>query len=99
TDAGDAIAAGIVRQQAHEIALLATTSIRRIDALDGTIDVVLGGGMITSRHPALLEPVLAGIRSLAPHAVVTIVDDAPIVGSALLGLEHLDAFAGTHGTA
>lgn len=97
-DAGDEIAAGVIRRQADEIALLATTSIRRIDALDEPVDVVLGGGMITSRHPALIAPLLAGIGDVAPLAVVTIVDDAPIVGSALLGLEHLDAYVGTRGS-
>ena len=96
---GDAIAADIVRHQADEIALLATTTIRRIDAQGDAIDVVLGGGMITSRNPALLEPVTAGITASAPRARITIVDDAPIVGSALLGLEHLDAATGTRGSA
>ena len=98
-DAGDAVAAGIVQRQAEEIALLATTTIRRIDALDAPIDIVLGGGMLTSRHPALIEPVLEGIGAVAPGAVVSIVTDAPIVGSALLGLEHLDALVGRHGSA
>jgi N-acetylglucosamine kinase-like BadF-type ATPase len=97
-DAGDAVAAEIVQRQAEEIALLATTTLRRIHALDEPVDVVLGGGMLTSRHPALLEPVLAGIAAAAPRAVVSVVDDAPIVGSALLGLEHLDAHTGERGS-
>lgn len=97
-DAGDAVAAGIVQRQAEEIALLATTTIRRMDALDTPIDIVLGGGMLTSRHPALIEPVLDGIGAVAPGAVVSIVTDAPIVGSALLGLEHLDALVGRRGS-
>ncbi len=95
---GDEIAAGVVHRQAEEIALLAITTIRRIEATTEPVDVVLGGGIITSRHPALLEPMLAAIAAAAPHAVVSIVDDAPIVGSALLGLEHLDAHTGTSGS-
>lgn len=98
-DAGDTVASDVVQRQAEEIALLATTTIRRIDALDAPIDVVLGGGMITSRHPALIDPVLERIGAVAPAAVVSIVTDAPIVGSALLGLEHLDALAGRPGSA
>jgi hypothetical protein len=42
--------------------------------------------------------VLAGIAAAAPRAVVSVVDDAPIVGSALLGLEHLDAHTGERGS-
>jgi len=96
-DAGDAAAASVVQRQAEEIALFATTTIRRIGAAHEAVDVVLGGGMITSRHPTLLDPVYAGIAAAAPHAVVRIVDDAPIVGSALLGLEVLDAATGASG--
>ena len=98
-DAGDSVAAGVVQRQAEEIALLATTTIRRIDALDAPVDIVLGGGMLTSRHPALIEPVLERIGAVAPRAVVSIVTDAPIIGSALLGLEHLDALVGRRGSA
>lgn len=98
-DAGDSIAAGVVQRQAEEIALLATTTIRRIGALDTPIDVVLGGGMLTSRHPALIQPVFERIGAVAPGAVVSIVTDAPIVGSALLGLEHVDALVGRRGSA
>lgn len=97
-DAGDSVAAEVVQRQAEEIALLATTTIRRLDALDAPIDVVLGGGMLTSRHPALIGPVLEGISAVAPLAVVSIVTDAPIIGSALLGLEHLDALVGRRGS-
>jgi hypothetical protein len=43
--------------------------------------------------------VFEGIGAVAPGAVVSIVTDAPIVGSALLGLEHLDALVGRHGSA
>ena len=46
--------------------------------------------MLTSRHPALLGPVLEAIATAAPHAAVEIVDAEPVLGSALLGLDHLD---------
>ena len=54
-----------------------TTTLRRLDALDAPIDVVLGGGMLTSRHPALLEPVIERIAAAAPRAAVAIVDADP----------------------
>lgn len=96
-DRGDGIAAELIRRQADEVALLATTTIRRIDALAVPVEVVLGGGILTTRHPLLLDPVLAGIAEAAPFARVSILDDAPIVGSALLGLDRLDESTGTAG--
>jgi hypothetical protein len=42
--------------------------------------------------------VLEGIGAVAPAAVVSIVTDAPIIGSALLGLEHLDELVGRRGS-
>lgn len=98
-DAGDTIAELIARQQADEIGLLVTTTLRRLDLRAEQVDIVLGGGMLTSRHPALLGPVLEAIRLAAPHAAVTIVDAEPVLGSALLGLEHLDALTGRTGDA
>lgn len=92
---GDAIARDLLAQQADEIALLAITTLRRIDALDTPVDVILGGGMITSRHPGIIEPVTAAILAAAPRAGIRIVDAAPITGSALLGLEELDRVTGS----
>ena len=96
-DAGDAIAEAIARQQADEISLLVTTTLTRLDLGDEPVDVVLGGGMLTSRHPALLGPVIAAIATAAPRASVEIVDAEPVLGSALLGLDHLDALTGRPG--
>ncbi len=98
-DLGDEVAITLMRRQAAELALLATTTLRRIDALDEAIDVVLGGGILTTRHPLLLEPIYASIAAAAPRAVVSIVDDAPILGSALLGLDRLDESTGIRGDA
>lgn len=98
-DAGDTVAGLIVRRQADEIGLLVTTTLRRLDLRAEPVDIVLGGGMLTSRHPALLGPVLEAIRLAAPHAAVTIVDAEPVLGSALLGLEHLDGLTGRKGDA
>ena len=96
---GDPVALSIVRQQADEIVLLAVTTLRRLSLLDAPATVILGGGMLTSHHPALLDPVLAGIRAAAPQAVIEIVDAEPVLGSALLGLEHLDEITGRPGDA
>lgn len=95
--AGDPLALTLVQQQADEIVLLAVTTLRRLSLLDAAATVILGGGMLTSHHRPLLDPVIAGIRAAAPRAVIEIVDAEPVLGSALLGLEHLDALTGRAG--
>ena len=79
----------VVARQAEEIALLVTTSLRRLGLTDGQPEVVLGGGMLTSGESLLVDPVIDAILAVAPGAQITIVSDAPIYGSALLGLEAL----------
>lgn len=96
---GDEAAISLVRHQGEEIGLLAVTTLRRLDALDLPLDVVLGGGMLTSGNPVLLDPVMEAITTAAPKARIRIIDAAPIIGSALLGLEELDKLSGAHGSA
>lgn len=90
-DAGDPIACGLVERQAEEIAVLALVALERLDLLDAPADVVLGGGVLAARQPMLLAGVNARIAARAPHAVPKIVTTPPVVGAALLGLDHLAA--------
>ena len=94
--AGDAIARAIVRRQAQEVALLVTNALERLQLTEGTPDVVLGGGMLTSGEPLLLTGVIDTILATAPGARITIAADEPVLGSALLGL---DALVGPNATA
>lgn len=88
---GDEIARRLLQRQAEEIVTMAAVCARRLGlALDG-LPVVLGGGMIRSREPGLLDPVLAGIARELPGAGPRIVTDAPIVGAALEALARAGA--------
>jgi N-acetylglucosamine kinase-like BadF-type ATPase len=91
SDAGDAVARGLVRRQAEEIAVMALTAMRRLglDAL--RTPVVLGGGLLTARNPLLTSEVTERIAAAAAHAAVTIVAVPPVAGAALLGLDHVGA--------
>ena len=53
-EAGDDVAADIVRRQAREIVALVVAAIRRLDVVGEPIDVVLGGGVLTAGHPLLM---------------------------------------------
>jgi len=95
--AGDPLAREVVLRQADEVALIAIAALRRLDLLDEPVPVVLGGGVLRSGDRALLDRVHERILAVAPLAELSIVDDAPVLGSALLGLEHLDRAVGTTG--
>jgi N-acetylglucosamine kinase-like BadF-type ATPase len=87
--AGDEVALSVVRRQADEVIAFAMAALTRLDLLGTDTEIVLGGGVLAAREPVLLDPILAALASSAPHTRVTIPRITPIVGSVLLGLEHL----------
>jgi N-acetylglucosamine kinase-like BadF-type ATPase len=86
---GDAVALGIVEALGDEIAAFATAAIRRTGAVRREVDVVLAGGLVRSRDPRLMARVEAGVRAVAKHARIVVLDRPPVLGSALLGLDRL----------
>jgi N-acetylglucosamine kinase-like BadF-type ATPase len=93
---GDAIARGIVQHQAEEVVSMAVVAMRRLDLLDEPTPVVLGGGVLTAGHPLLMETVIRLFASAAPKAIPRVVDVPPVVGAALLGLDHTGAAPAAH---
>ena len=89
--AGDTVALGIVQQQAEEIVAMAASALRRLDLLGERVTVVLGGGVLTGGHSVLLERVSRLLTEVAPKAIPRVVDVPPVVGAALLGLDHTAA--------
>jgi N-acetylglucosamine kinase-like BadF-type ATPase len=86
-EAGDAVARSVVDLQVDEVVALATIAARRLGLLDQEFEVVLGGGVLTARHPQLHEGVLAGIGRAAPAATVRVLADPPVAGAALLAMD------------
>jgi N-acetylglucosamine kinase-like BadF-type ATPase len=93
---GDPVASGVISHLATEIVALATVAARRLNLLDSTFVVVLGGGVLRAGHPQLVRGVTEGIHAVAPKAEVTVVAAPPVVGAALHALDALGADAGTH---
>jgi N-acetylglucosamine kinase-like BadF-type ATPase len=87
--AGDPLAQKVVRRQADEVVALARVAAQRLDLLAAPHAVVLGGGVLAARHPQLHGAVLEGIAAVAPQASVTVADEPPVVGAALLALDEL----------
>ncbi|WP_285725588.1 N-acetylglucosamine kinase [Psychromicrobium xiongbiense] len=90
-ESGDPIAASVVDRQAEEIATMAVTSLRRLDLLDRSVPVVLGGSVLAASHPGLIGGIERALAGRAPLAHIELVTAPPILGAGLLALEHVGA--------
>ncbi|MEU6240786.1 BadF/BadG/BcrA/BcrD ATPase family protein [Streptomyces sp. NPDC047024] len=88
---GDAVARSLVERLAEEVAVMATVALTRLDLLAEPAPVVLGGSVLTAGHAVLDDAVREQLDSRAPHADPRPIRAAPILGAALLALDHLDA--------
>jgi N-acetylglucosamine kinase-like BadF-type ATPase len=89
--AGDEVARGIVDHLAEEISILALTAMRRLRLTALATPVILGGGVITARDRHLLAGITERIAAGAPGAGLRVIDVPPVVGAALLALDHIKA--------
>jgi N-acetylglucosamine kinase-like BadF-type ATPase len=90
-DQGDQVARMVVKRLAEEIAVMAVTAMTRLDLLSMATPVVLGGGVVTTRNALLMDGITARLAEAAPRAQVRVIDVPPVVGAALLGLDHVQA--------
>jgi N-acetylglucosamine kinase-like BadF-type ATPase len=88
---GDEVARTIVDRQAEEIVRMAVSCIERLELQDVAVPVVLGGGVIRSGSEQLLAGITGWLDDLAPLAQMRVTYSRPIVGAALLALEHAGA--------
>jgi N-acetylglucosamine kinase-like BadF-type ATPase len=89
-DEGDQVAHSILARQADEICVMATAAMRRIGMPSSGTPVVLGGGVLESRNPLLLDLVMTRFAGQAPGALARVVDVPPVAGAALLGLDYVN---------
>jgi N-acetylglucosamine kinase-like BadF-type ATPase len=88
---GDPVACSLVTRQAAEVAVMAAAALRRLGLDTAGMPVVLGGGVLESRHPLLLAEIDRELAAAAPGAVARVIDVRPVAGAALLGLDHVAA--------
>ena len=85
----DAAAAAIVGRLVEEIIAMATVAIKRLGLEREQLEVVLGGGLMQSAAPSLVDAIAAGIRRTAPRAIVRPTGAPAILGAGLLALDAL----------
>ncbi|MFF9284357.1 N-acetylglucosamine kinase [Streptomyces griseosporeus] len=88
--AGDPVARSLVDRLSDEIVTMAVVALRRLDLLSEETPVLLGGGVLTAGHTQLDDGVHALLAARAPKAVPQVVRQPPVLGAALLGLDHLE---------
>ncbi|MGW2488773.1 N-acetylglucosamine kinase [Streptomyces sp. NPDC001606] len=90
---GDPVACALVDRLAEEVTVLATVALTRLDLLGEETPVLLGGSVLTAGHPRLDDGIRDRLATRAPKAAVQVVTAPPVLGAALLGLDHLGADA------
>lgn len=91
SQAGDPIARTLVDRQADELVAFARAALARLDLLERSVPVVLGGGIARAGDERLFSGIRSGLAEAAPNARIEILDCAPIVGAALLALSEAGA--------
>ncbi|MFB6718232.1 MULTISPECIES: N-acetylglucosamine kinase [unclassified Streptomyces] len=94
--AGDPVAGALVDRLAQEVVAMASVALGRLGLLDEEAPVVLGGGVLAARHPQLDGRIAELLAVRAPKAVIRVVTEPPVLGAALLGLDHTGAGASVH---
>ncbi|MGW3492355.1 N-acetylglucosamine kinase [Streptomyces sp. NPDC001020] len=89
--AGDPVARAIVERLAEEVVALTTVALTRLDLLAEETPVLLGGSILAARHPQLDSRIRELLAADAPKAVPQVVAARPVLGAALLGLDHEQA--------
>ena len=72
--------------------MLVCTTLRRLRLRRTDADVVLGGGVARARNPIFMQRLSERVAACAPLARISVVDEPPVVGAALLGLDRLAVY-------
>lgn len=93
---GDPVARSIIDRLAEEVVAMATVALTRLSLLEEPTPVLLGGSILAARHPQLDTRIRDLLADRAPKAVPQVVTVRPVLGAALLGLDHVQAPAEAH---
>lgn len=86
---GDAVARSIIDRQADELVSMAAAMIRRLNLTRRDPDVILAGGVFAAQDEVFENRIRAGIGEVAVRATVRRFEGSPVLGAALIGLDHL----------
>ncbi|MGV9789792.1 N-acetylglucosamine kinase [Streptomyces sp. NPDC003435] len=96
---GDPVARSLVDRLAEEVTLMATVALTRLDLLTEPTPVLLGGSVLAAGHPQLDDGIRTRLAAQAPLAEPQLITTPPVLGAALLGLDHLGSPPGAQARA
>jgi hypothetical protein len=73
------------------VVAFARAAIRRLQLTESDPDVILGGRLLRSLPPSVIDTIAEEVRRVAPDARVVVSASEPIVGAALRALDALAA--------
>ena len=85
----DGLALELLARFGHDVARYVVAGLRRMDMLHEKVEVVLSGSVFKCRQPILEESIAAEIHRYAGGAYLVDGLYEPIIGAALLALDHL----------
>ncbi|MFE6888283.1 N-acetylglucosamine kinase [Streptomyces sp. NPDC057694] len=88
-DEGDALAMGLVRRMADEVAAYVRACVTRLGCGLADLPVVLGGGILRAGNIALMDAIGDALRELSPDVDIVVPSDPPIAGALRLALAEL----------
>jgi N-acetylglucosamine kinase-like BadF-type ATPase len=98
---GDEVARSVVLRQADEVCVMVMVTARNLGLVRGierpgvpavpVVPVVLGGSVLAARVPLLIDAITERLAAQLPNGQVRIIDAPPVLGAALLGLDHVGA--------
>ena len=94
---GDAVARELIDEMVEEIVVTANATIKRLRLTRRDVHVVLGGGVLRAMDTTLIARITAGIRAVAPAAVIMQLAAPPVLGAALMGLDEVGATEAARG--
>jgi N-acetylglucosamine kinase-like BadF-type ATPase len=86
---GDEVALEAVERQAAEVVGWAAATIDRLGLLDREVEVVLGGGVLRTAAPVLMDRITRICAERIPRVSLVIPRKRPVLGAVLLGLDRL----------
>ncbi len=92
---GDPLAAEAAGLLADEVVAMANAIINRLGVAAREVEVVLGGGVFDSSYAGFTQRIEAGVLEVAPDARFRQLQNAPVLGAALLGLDAIGAPSGS----
>jgi N-acetylglucosamine kinase-like BadF-type ATPase len=97
-ETGDAVASALVDRLAAEVVALVTSTLARLALDTPDVDVVLGGGLLQAGNARLDRAIDKGLAGVQPAVSIIRTPSPPIVGAALLALDHLGHSAAAEAT-